>query len=85
VKIIFTKHAEEKFLKLENEGWKFSPKDIKETVKDPYFSEIDREREVIIALKRWDQSHDLRVIYRKENDIIMVITFYPAEKGRYLK
>ena len=37
----------------------------------------------IIASKSIDAKHILRVVYRKEDDKIIVTTFYPAEKGRY--
>lgn len=85
MRIKFTKHALEKFLSLEKEDWKFSPRDIKNAIQNPYFSEINEERGVIIVLKRWDRKHDLRVIYKEEGVIITVITFYPAEKRRYAK
>lgn len=85
MKIVFTKHALRKFKTHEAAGWKFSKKDIKETIKSPYFSETNVERGVSLVLKKWDTDHDLRVIYRQDNDIITVITFYPTEKGRYVK
>ena len=37
----------------------------------------------IIASKILDGKHVLRVVYKKKGDIITVITFYPAPKGRY--
>lgn len=85
MKIVYTIHARGKFAVLRKEGWKFSPKDIRETVQKAYFSETDEERGVQIAIKRWDQRHDLRVIYKEEDAIIVVVTFYPTEKGRYVK
>lgn len=85
VKIVFTKHALRKFKIHETAGWRFSKKDIKESIKNPYFSEADVERGIKIVLRKWDAEHDLRVIYKKKDDMITVITFYPAEKDRYVK
>lgn len=88
MKIVFTKHALGKFKTHLIAGWKFTRKDIKAVIKKPYFSEEDTERGergVRIALGRWDHEHDLRVIYKEENDIITIVTFYPTEKGRYSK
>lgn len=85
MKIVFTKHATGKFETHKTAGWNFSREDIKQAIKKPYFSEINTERGVKIVLKEWDKNHDLRVIYKDEGGIITVVTFYPAEKGRYLK
>lgn len=85
MKIKFTKHALGKFETHLKSGWKFSRKDVKETIKKPDFSDQDEERGVKVALKRWDSDHDLRVIYTEKGGIIRVVTFYPTEKGRYIK
>lgn len=83
--IVFTKHALRKFKIHEAAGWKFSKKDIRETVENPYSSIIDEETNIKIVLRRWDNEHDLRVIHKEKNDIIIIITFYPTEGGRYTK
>ena len=83
MKIVYTKHAKRKFSFHRQLGWKFSKKDIKKAIQNPYFSTIDQERGVRIVLKDWDTKHDLRVIYKEEGDIITIITFYPTEQGRY--
>lgn len=85
MKIFYTKHAERKFEIHKAAGWNFSKRDIKEAIKEPYFSETDEERGVKTALKETGKKYDLRVIYKEEDDIITVITFYPTEKGRYIK
>ncbi len=85
VKIIYTKHAKRKFKTHRAGGWNFSNKDIIEAIKKPYFLEINKEKKVKMVLKKWDENHDLRVIYKEENDIMTVITFYPTEKSRYVK
>ncbi len=83
MKIVFTKHALGKFKTHLSVGWKFSRSHIGETIKKPDFANEDEERGVKFAIKRWDSEHDLRVIYKEEDGIITVITFYPIEKGRY--
>lgn len=83
MKIVFTKHALGKFKTHKLAGWQFLQKDIRKVLKNPYFTGVEQERGAKFALKSWDKNHDLRVIYKEENDIITVITFYPAEKGRY--
>lgn len=85
MKIAFTKHALGKFKTHLAAGWKFTRKDIQAVIKKPYSLEKNEERGVKIALRRWDDKHDLRVIYQEENAIITIITFYPTEKGRYSK
>lgn len=85
MKIAYTKHAKGKFNTHRIGGWDFSNKDITKTITEPDFVEVNKEKKVKIVLKKWDENHDLRVIYKEENDIITVITFYPTEKGRYAK
>lgn len=85
MRIVFTKHALKKFGFHKQAGWSFSRTDIKETIQNPHYFEILRERSVESAIKKLDQKHDFRVIYRKEDDIIIIVTFYPTEKGRYVK
>lgn len=83
MKIIFTKHAKDKFKTHKLAGWKFLQRDIKEAVRNPYFTGAEEGRGVKFVLKSLDKNHDLRVIYKEEDDIITVITFYPTEKARY--
>ncbi|MBI2049610.1 hypothetical protein HYT32_01770 [Candidatus Roizmanbacteria bacterium] len=56
---------------------------IKEIVINPEHEDRESDKPNIIASRGIDLKHVLRVVYRKEFDIIRVITFYPAEKGRY--
>ena len=58
-------------------------KDIIKVVEESEHEDRDSDKPNIIASKGLDEGHVLRVVYRKEGDIIRVITFYPAEKGRY--
>jgi len=56
---------------------------IKEAVLNPEHEDKESDKPNTIASKSIDAKHILRVVYRREFDIIRVITFYPAEKGRY--
>lgn len=36
-----------------------------------------------IASGELDATHMVRIVYKEENDTIMIVTFYPARKTRY--
>jgi hypothetical protein len=77
--IIYTKHAKEKFKILKNQGFPIKKKLVEETLRFPErvdYSQIP----LLRAEKRIDEKHILRVVFKKENGIIKVITFYPARK-----
>ena len=86
MKFVFTKHAAvDKFAMLRRH--KFQTRVTKKLIKQVIINSENKDEESdkpnIIVSKSIDIKHILRVVYRKENDIIRVITFYPAEKGRY--
>ncbi len=84
MKISFTKHAQvDKFALLKKHKFMISRKIIKEVIKNPDHIDEESDAPRIIASKSIDAKHVLRVVYKREGDIITVITFYPAEKGRY--
>ena len=58
-------------------------KAIIKVAKEPEHEDKDSDKPNIIASKSLDERHVLRVVYRKEDEVIRVITFYPAEKERY--
>lgn len=70
MKIVYTKHALRKF-KI-HDGWKFSKNDVKNAIKKPYFIELDEETGNKMVLMKWDIEHDLRVIYKERDDIIVL-------------
>lgn len=83
-KIIYTKHARiDKFNFFKRHKFKISQKSIKNVIENPEHVDEISDFPKIIASKSLDEKHILRVVYKKEGDIITVITFYPAEKGRY--
>lgn len=86
MRFVFTKHAIfEKFAILKKHKFqtKITKSLIKEIILNPEHEDQESDKPKIIASKTIDSKHVLRVVYRRENDIIRVITFYPAEKGRY--
>ena len=60
-----------------------SENDVLKVLERPDHEDKSSDFPNIIASKTFDATHVLRVVYRVEGDIIRVITFYPAEKGRY--
>lgn len=86
MKIIFSRHAlEDKFKILLAHNFNLKQKDVIEVIKNPDHLDRESDKPKIIASKEIDKKHILRVVYKLESDIIKVITFYPAEKGRYYK
>lgn len=86
MKIIFSKHAlEDKFKILSEHNFDLKQKDIIEVIKNPDHLDRESDKPKVIASKEIDEKHILRVVYKLEDGIIKIITFYPAEKGRYYK
>lgn len=84
MKIVYTKHAAvEKFDMLKKHKFTVNKKFIESVIKNPDHKDAESDKPKIIASKDIDQKHVLRVVYKREDDIITIITFYPAEKGRY--
>ncbi len=82
MKIVFTKHAIEKFPILTKLGWKLSKKDIERTIKNPAWKGISRFGQQT-AMTLLDENHIIRVIYNIKDGIIKVITFHIARRGKY--
>lgn len=94
MKIVFTKHASDKFVNLPPESVKVTKRDVLEAIKKPAYKDIESDRPKIIVHKNLDKTHIVRVVYKRslraytlkeESGIITVITFYPTRKGRYEK
>lgn len=86
MKFVFTKHAsQDKFAMLKKHKFqtKVTQQLIEEIIVNPEHEDGESDMPNIIVSGSIDRKHILRVVYRKEFDIIRVITFYPAEKGRY--
>lgn len=78
----FTKHAENKFKTENAKKFGISKKKLTKIIIEPVKKIIQTEG-VNIAIGYLDKEHSLCVVYKLEDDIIKVITFFPAKKGRY--
>lgn len=83
MKIVYTKHAENKFKYSAELKWNLTKKHIKEAIQNPDLHQVDNEKKVEIVLKTFDERRNLRVVYSKTSGIITVITYYLTTKGRY--
>lgn len=80
-KIVFTIHAKEKLLSVEAKLLKITQKKITDILKSPLV--VNKRVNPHKNIGNFNDQLSLVVIWKTENDIIKVITFYPAEKGRY--
>jgi len=82
--IYFTKHAKDKFEILKRHNFLISKKQVIKTIESPDL--IDKSRlPLLIAQRKIDKTHVIRVVYKKEFDTIKIITFYPGRKIQYGK
>lgn len=83
MKIVFTRHSEKKLKDLKNLGVIIKKSFVKNILKNPLDVDYESDPPKKIASGKFGEKHVLRVVFREENGIIIVITFYPAKKGRY--
>lgn len=84
MKIKFTRHAAiDKFEEFKQHKFRLTENNVIEVIKNPDHIDKESDKPKIIVSKSFDERHILRVVYKLESGIIKVITFYPAEKGRY--
>lgn len=82
--IRFTKHALEKFEILRHHGFLVSKNAVVKAVRNPDL--IDHSRAPLkIAQRRFDKDHVLRIVYKEDGDMRIIITFYPGRKIQYEK
>jgi hypothetical protein len=81
MKVVFTIHAKEKLLANEAKRLGITRKKITESLEHPLA--INKDVDPHQSVGELNHELSLAVIWKIENDIIKVITFYPAEKGRY--
>jgi len=80
--LIFTEHAKNKFEILKRHKFLITRKQVLETVEKPEL--IDKSRlPLLIAQRKIDRDHVLRVVYKKEFGVIKIITFYPGRRKQY--
>ncbi len=84
MKVVFSGHAlKDKFAIFKERGLNFTQKQVRAVIKDPDHVDKVSDFPKVIVSKGFDENHILRVVYKQEGGIIKIITFYPAEKGRY--
>lgn len=83
MKVVYTKHALEKFKHPSVVKLGITKIHIQNALEEPDKSWVDEEG-LEYLLRKIDEKHNLRIVYRKEDDII-IITFHPAKRGRYEK
>lgn len=81
--IVFTRHSEKKLKDLKKLGLTIKKSFVKNVLKNPLHVDYESDPPKKIASGKFGEKHILRVVFREENGIIIVITFYPAKKGRY--
>lgn len=83
MKIILTEHIiKEKIPKLKTLGWNITKSKIIQTIKRPKWKGVSRFGQPAV-MSLLDERHILRVIFEEKNDIIRIITIYPARRGTY--
>ncbi len=80
--IVYTRHAEEKFALLARYGFPITRQQVENTIRAPSLV-VEQSGGRLIGQKEIGEQHLLRVIYRLEGDVAIVITFYPARRRRY--
>ena len=81
-RVVFSNHAENKFLVLKRHGFDISKDNIISTLEKPDKTETGYKGRQI-AQKAFDESHVIRVVFEELTDIYRVITFYPGRRTRY--
>ena len=80
--IVLTKHAADKLKTKDAKRFKITQARIRMILRKPSSGTM-LSKGVIRAVGELDKKHSLCIVYKFEFDIIKVITFFPAEKGRY--
>lgn len=82
MKIIYTRHVEDKLKEEETKKFSINKKKIEVVVKNP--KNLQHLQLVIRVVGDLDITHSLCVVYKltDEGDI-KIITFFPVQKGRY--
>lgn len=82
MKIIYTKHALEKFKELEQEGWHITKIMIRNIIKNPEWKGTTRYKQET-AIGSVNEKHILRIVLDRKGGIIKVITFHIGRRGKY--
>ncbi|OGE09301.1 hypothetical protein A3A60_04235 [Candidatus Curtissbacteria bacterium RIFCSPLOWO2_01_FULL_42_26] len=81
MKISYTNHALKKFSDFKVFQIIVTKTQISRAINHPKHESRDNGNE--ISSSSFDRNHNLRVVHKEENGVIIVITFYICRKGRY--
>lgn len=82
--IHFTRHAQEKFSILKRHHYIVTKEQVAAALQNPEVID-DTRSPLLIAQKSIDDQHVLRVVYKHEGNLKIIITFYPGRKSQYAK
>ena len=83
MKFVFTKHAvKDKLPTIQRFGWKIAKARIKKIVQQPKWKGASKHGQET-AMDLVDENHILRVVFNRKDDIIKIITFHIARRGKY--
>ncbi|MBI2011406.1 hypothetical protein HYS91_01425 [Candidatus Daviesbacteria bacterium] len=85
MKLVYTKHAKDKFNHPSIIKFNIKRNNIKEAILRPDHYMENYELKVKIVLRKLNEDYNLRIIYSEVNGIITLVTFYPTRRGRYEK
>jgi hypothetical protein len=80
--IVYTAHARQKYQILKRHACVITEEAVMKTVEEPD-SHWEGRRSRLIAQRAVNREHVLRVLYEKQGNTIVIITFYPARRERY--
>ena len=80
-RIKFTRHAMEKFELLKRYGFVLTERYVEDVIGNP--DRVDQRDDLTLAIKSMGEEYGLRVVYRRTNDNIVVVTFYPVRRERF--
>jgi hypothetical protein len=80
-RIRFSRHASEKFEFLKKYGFVVTEEYVEDAIANP--DRVDQRDDLTLAIKPLDDEYGLRVVYRRTNDNIVVVTFYPVRRERF--
>lgn len=75
----FTKHALEKFELLKRRGIEISKDEVLECVANPDDVNDELRPPLVFATKRFEGGKWVKVVYKRVDGIVMIITFYPIK------
>ena len=83
-KVKFSDHSQLKIELLKKHGMVIDKEFIKNAVLKPDRVEKGY-KERLVAQKKLDRDHVLRIVYEEHNDCFLIITVYPGRRDRYEK